>query len=133
MHETIMESLATIYAKVHQRVSVLGTFFSFFYLCTFIGGLVGGIYLDKVGLDQIANIIVIISILWAILIVTLPNPTKMKIAYIPANSISSDNLDRLNYSTSNIDEWYINQTEALIIVKYNEQLTCEEDIIKLIS
>jgi multidrug resistance protein len=133
MHEPIMQSLATKYAKVHQRGTVLGTFNSFGYLGTFIGGLVGGIYLDKVGLDQIANIIVIISILWAILIVTLPNPTKMKIAYIPANSISSDNLDRLNYSTSNIDEWYINQTEALIIVKYNEQLTCEEDIIKLIS
>jgi len=133
MHEPIMQSLATKYAKVHQRGTVLGTFNSFGYLGTFIGGLVGGIYLDKVGLDQIANIIVIISILWAILIITLPNPTKMKIAYIPANSISSDNLDRLNYSTSNIDEWYINQTEALIIVKYNEQLTCEEDIIKLIS
>ena len=133
MHEPIMQSLATKYAKVHQRGTVLGTFNSFGYLGTFIGGLVGGIYLDKVGLDQIANIIVIISILWAILIVTLPNPTKMKIAYIPSNSISSDNLDRLNYSTSNIDEWYINQTEALIIVKYNEQLTCEEDIIKLIS
>ena len=133
MHEPIMQSLATKYAKVHQRGTVLGTFNSFGYLGTFIGGLVGGIYLDKVGLDQIANIIVIISILWAILIITLPNPTKIKIAYIPANSISSDNLDRLNYSTSNIDEWYINQTEALIIVKYNEQLTCEEDIIKLIS
>ena len=133
MHEPIMQSLATKYAKVHQRGTVLGTFNSFGYLGTFIGGLVGGIYLDKVGLDQIANIIVIISILWAILIITLPNPTKMKIAYIPSNSISSDNLDRLNYSTSNIDEWYINQTEALIIVKYNEQLTCEEDIIKLIS
>ena len=133
MHEPIMQSLATKYAKVHQRGAVLGTFNSFGYLGTFIGGVVGGIYLDKVGLDQIANVIVIISILWALLIVTLPNPTKMKIAYISCNDASSDNLDRLNYSTSNIDEWYINETENLIIVKYNENLTSEDNIKELIK
>jgi multidrug resistance protein len=133
MHEPIMQSLTTKYAKVHQKGAVLGIFNSFGYLGTFIGGVVGGMYLDKVGLDQIANVIVIISVLWAILIATLPNPTKMKIAYIHCHEACDINIDRLNYSTSNIDEWYINETENLIIVKYNETLTSEEKIRELIK
>jgi len=135
MHEPIMQSLATKYAKVHQRGAVLGLFNSFGYLGTFIGGLVGGIYLDKLGLEnleQITFIIVLISIAWAILIITLPNPTKMKVAYISLDTTNSDNLDRLNYSTSNIEEWYINETEKLVIIKYNEDLTNENTIKELI-
>jgi multidrug resistance protein len=133
MHEPIMQSLTTKYAKVHQKGAVLGIFNSFGYLGTFIGGVVGGIYFDKIGLDQISYIIVGISVLWAILIATLPNPTKMKIAYIDSNKVSNDNIDRLNYSTSNIDEWYINETENLIIVKYDETLTTEDKIKELIK
>lgn len=133
MHEPIMQSLATKYAKVHQRGTVLGTFNSFGYLGTFLGGLIGGIYFDRVGLDQITTVIVIISVLWAILIATLPNPTKMKISYIPLEEANSDNMDRLNYSTSNIDEWYINKTENVIVIKYNGELTSEEQIKDLIK
>jgi predicted MFS family arabinose efflux permease len=133
MHEPIMQSLATKYAKVHQRGAVLGTFNSFGYLGTFLGGVIGGIYLDKVSLGEITNVIVLISILWAILIVTLPNPTKMKIAYISLSDASSDNLDKLNYSTSNIDEWYTNETENIIVVKYNDNITSEENIRELIK
>ena len=42
MHEPIMQSLTSKFAKVHQRGSVLGVFNSFGYLGTFVGGVFGG-------------------------------------------------------------------------------------------
>jgi len=65
MHEPIMQSLATKFAKVHQRGLVLGIFNSFGYLGTFLGGLVGGIFFESAGMSSIVIAITIICILWA--------------------------------------------------------------------
>jgi multidrug resistance protein len=133
MHEPIMQSLATKYAKVHQRGAVLGVFNSFGYFGTFMGGLIGGVYLDSVGLETVSMAIVAICIIWAIIVLTLPNPKKMQILYIPINETNSDNLDRLNYSTTDIDEWYINKTENLVVIKFNQELITEQKVRELIS
>jgi len=57
MHEPIMQSLTSKFAKVHQRGSVLGVFNSFGYLGTFIGGVLGGIMLDSIDLKTFSIII----------------------------------------------------------------------------
>ena len=66
--------LATKYAKVHQKGFVLGIFNSFGYFGTFLGGVLGGIYLDQLEISQITYIIAIICVLWLIIMITLPNP-----------------------------------------------------------
>uniref|UniRef100_UPI003D13A515 MFS transporter n=1 Tax=Arcobacter sp. TaxID=1872629 RepID=UPI003D13A515 len=50
VHEPIMQSLASKFAKVHQRGLVLGIFNSFGYFGTFLGGLLGGLFFEKVTL-----------------------------------------------------------------------------------
>lgn len=133
MHEPIMQSLTTRYAKVHEKGKVLGVFNSFGYAGTFVGGFVGGLYFQEVNgsfiqsLSQISMVIVIVSIIWLVLIVTLPNPLKKKNLYLSLDNTNKDNHNKLD-ELDGCDEWYINNTEKIIIVKYDESITNEESI-----
>lgn len=127
MHEPIMQSLASKFAKVHQRGLMLGIFNSFGYLGTFLGGLLGGIYFDKIPLSDLSTIIVAVCVAWIILIALMPNPSRMKQLYIPLDELSQDKLNTLE-SMHEIDEWYVNDSEKLAIIKYNQNLISEETI-----
>jgi len=138
MHEPIMQSLTTKYIKVHEKGKVLGVFNSFGYLGTFVGGFVGGMFLQEIdgsfaqSLHNISMVIVGVSILWIVLIATLPNPLKKKIAYIDLDTIDNTKLNQLD-SLSACDEWYINNTENIIIIKYDADLLSEESLIDTIK
>jgi len=125
LQEPILQSLASKYAKVHQRGKVLGIFNSFGYFGTFIGGFIGGMLLDVVSLSSVAYGIIVLCIAWAVMVYTLDNPAKTKIAYIHI-----DDTDHAKHSDlhkiEGVVEWYINDTESLVIVKYDEQLSNEE-------
>lgn len=139
MHEPIMQSLTTKYIKVHEKGKVLGVFNSFGYFGTFIGGFVGGIFLIE-GLDgsftdslyDISMFIVIVSLVWMVLIATLPNPLKKKIAYLDLADKNEKKFDALD-TLDGCDEWYINNTENIIIIKYDADLLDEETIINKIK
>ena len=132
MHEPIMQSLASKFAKVHQRGSVLGVFNSFGYLGTFVGGLLGGIMLDNLNLSTFSIIIAVICVLWGILILTMPNPSKTKSVYLNLDEYKLENSGKLNQNNA-IDEWYINNTENIIAIKYDDEKISEEEIRALLK
>ena len=132
MHEPIMQSLASKFAKVHQRGSVLGVFNSFGYLGTFVGGLLGGIMLDNLNLSTFSIIIAVICVLWGILILTMPNPSKTKSVYLNLDEYKLENSGKLNQNDA-IDEWYINNTENIIAIKYDGEKISEEEIKALLK
>ena len=132
MHEPIMQSLASKFAKVHQRGSVLGVFNSFGYLGTFVGGLLGGIMLDNLNLSTFSIIIAVICVLWGILILTMPNPSKTKSVYLNLDEYKLENSGKLNQNDA-IDEWYINNTENIIAIKYSDEKIGEEEIKNLLK
>ncbi len=132
LQEPILQSLASKYAKVHQRGRVLGIFNSFGYFGTFIGGFIGGVLLDIVSLNSIAYGIIVLCIAWAIMLFTLDNPAKTKIAYIHIDDTDSTKHQDL-YELKGCKEWYINDTEKLVIVKYDEDEISEEEIRKAIT
>ncbi|MCG3707758.1 MFS transporter [Aliarcobacter butzleri] len=132
MHEPIMQSLASKFAKVHQRGSVLGVFNSFGYLGTFVGGLLGGIMLDNLNLSTFSIIIAVICVLWGILILTMPNPSKTKSVYLNLDEYKLENSGKLNQNDA-IDEWYINNTENIIAIKYDDEKISEEEIRTLLK
>ena len=133
MHEPIMQSLATRYAKVHEKGKVLGVFNSFGYFGTFIGGFVGGAYFKEIdgsfvqSLSDISSVLVIICIVWLILIATLPNPLRKKNVYIPLAQTDQNKHNDLD-NIDGIDEWYINNTEQMIIVKYHGDILDDEKV-----
>jgi predicted MFS family arabinose efflux permease len=131
IHEPLLQSLASKYAKVHQKGTALGIFNSFGYFGTFVGALWGGHILKWYGIEYISITIIVICILWAILIITLQNPIFSKNIYLNFGSFNNDNLKKLN-QTQGIIEWYKNENEKLLIIKYNSKEISEEKIKSLI-
>ncbi|OCL85758.1 Inner membrane transport protein YajR [Aliarcobacter thereius] len=130
MHEPIMQSLTSKFAKVHQRGSVLGVFNSFGYLGTFFGGIFGGMFLDKLSayeLENFTTIIASICVLWILLIAIMKNPSKTKNIYLNLDEYKSNNLNKLS-ENSNIEEWYINNTENIAVIKFSEEKISEDEI-----
>ena len=132
MQEPILQSLASKYAKVHQRGRVLGIFNSFGYFGTFIGGFVGGVLLDFTTLSAISYGIIVLCIAWAIMIVSMNNPAKTKIAYIHLDDTDHAKHQDL-HQLKGCKEWYINDTEKVVIVKYDETQTNEDKIRELLK
>jgi multidrug resistance protein len=132
MHEPIMQSLATRYAKVHQRGVVLGIFNSFGYFGTFLGGILGGIFFENVTLFTIVITITIVCLLWIILIYTMPNPMHKKVLYLSLDNLKREKTNDL-HNLSAVDEWYINENENLLIIKYNKEQTTEEQIQEILK
>ncbi len=131
LQEPILQSLASKYAKVHQRGRVLGIFNSFGYFGTFIGGFIGGMLLDIVSLNSISYGIIVLCIIWATMIFTLDNPAKTKIVYIHIDDTDHAKHQDL-HQLKGCKEWYINDTEKLVVVKYDEDEIDEESIKKAI-
>jgi MFS family permease len=126
MHEPIMQSLASKFAKVHQRGLVLGIFNSAGYLGTFVGGVFGGMFYNEENLSTMVIVIALICALWAVLILTMANPAKKKFAYLSLNEFHLENSG--NLTNDAIDEWYINNTENVIAIKYDNEKISEEEI-----
>jgi len=132
MQEPILQSLASKYAKVHQRGKVLGIFNSFGYFGTFIGGFIGGMLLDFTTLSVIAYGIIVLCIAWAVMIVSMNNPAQTKIAYIHLDDTDHAKHQDL-HQFKGCKEWYINDTEKVVVVKYDEVETNEDEIRKILK
>ena len=132
LQEPILQSLVTKYAKVHQRGEVLGIFNSFGYFGTFLGGFVGGMMLDIASLATISYVIIAICIVWAMMIMTLDNPANSKIAYIHLDQTDHSKHQEL-HDLKGCIEWYINDTEHILVVKYNEEELSQEQIEAIVA
>jgi len=132
LQEPILQSLAVKYAKIHQRGEVLGIFNSFGYFGTFLGGSIGGFMLDITSLQNIAFGVLIVCIIWFVLVAKLENPAKTKLAYIHLDNTDHSKHQEL-HSLVGCQEWYINDTEHTIVIKYDIEIIKEQDIIDTIK
>jgi len=62
----------------------------------------------------------------------LPNPLKTKNVYRSLDELDAQKFDILD-AMQGIDEWYINNTENIIIVKYNVDIQTPEAILDIIK
>jgi predicted MFS family arabinose efflux permease len=131
VHEPLLQSLASKYAKIHQKGTALGIFNSFGYLGTFTGALWGGHILKWYGIGHIATVVLITCILWVILIISLENPIFSKNLYLDFGKFNEEKINNLN-TTTGIIEWYKNENEKLLIIKYNSKIINEEKVLSLI-
>ena len=132
VHEPLMQSMASKYAKVHQKGAALGVFNSFGYGGTFVGGVFGGFFLQHFGMMQISWVIFIACILWLLLIATLKNPSINKNIYLPYKDINLSRVTHLS-NVKGIVEWYKNESEQLLIVKYDSEATDKDTILAVLG
>lgn len=132
VHEPIMQSLASRYPKAHQKGTALGVFTTFGYVGSALGGICGGWLYEHMGLFSLSILIASICVVWGgILILFLTNPKNHKNIYIPLDEATRERLSAIN--PLGIIEWYINQSEQIIIIKYDANLSTKEDILAQIQ
>lgn len=127
IHEPIMQSLTTKFARVNQKGTVLGVFNSFGYLGTFFGGLVGGYVIEFHSLVSTSIIVIFISLAWLVLIYKMANPSDIKNIYLDVEKAKKSFLDSLD-GIDGVVEWYINESDKKVIIKYNSSIISQEEV-----
>ncbi len=131
MMEPLVQSMISKFAKVHQKGAALGISNSAAYFATFIGGTVAGLFLDFTNRETIGISIAIIATLWLLWTLRLQNPTKHSHLYLAQDLVDMDKLSELE--SEHIAEWYINETENIVVVKYVSEALEADDIKAKIS
>jgi len=126
MMEPLVQSMITKFAKVHQKGAALGISNSVAYFATFLGGTLAGLLLDISDRATIGISVAIIATLWLLWTLRLQNPTKHSHLYLQESHVDLDKLNALE--EEHIAEWYINETEKLVVVKYTANAIEEEDL-----
>ncbi|MCK9257762.1 MAG: MFS transporter [Sulfurospirillaceae bacterium] len=124
IHEPLMQSLASRYAKVNERGVALGVFNSFGHLGTFLGGALGGLFYENFGLGKISLGVLIVVLLWIFLLLKLKNPHLTKNLYLKFSEIDLSKIGLLS-SQNGVIEYYQNESEELLVIKYNSIKTDE--------
>lgn len=130
IHEPIMQSMTSKFAKSSQKGTVLGIFNTSGYVGTFLGGAIGGYLLHHHGFAYITWGVFGVCILWIFLLVKLDNPAFNQILTLSLDQIS--NIEKLNNQNAIID-YYKNEQNNTLTIKYNSKLINQEKIQLLVG
>ena len=126
MMEPLVQSMITKFSKVHQKGTALGISNSVAYLATFIGGTSAGLLLGFSDRATIGISVAVISTIWLLWTLRLNNPVKHSFIFMPQEEVSTQKLSSLE--SADIAEWYINETENKVVVKYVASAMSEEEL-----
>lgn len=126
MMEPLVQSMISKYARVHQKGAALGIANGYAYLMTFIGGAAAGVALQYAGRETLSIALIIITTLWLLWTFKMTNPHRYAHLYLPLEHVDQEKLNALEHE--HIAEWYINETENIVAVKYRKDMVEEEAI-----
>lgn len=127
MMEPLVQSLISKYAKVHQKGAALGISNSAAYFATFLGGTLAGLMLDFSNKEALTALLAVISILWFIwTLLKMSNPPRTAHLFIPEEHADMAKLEALEHEA--VAEWYINETEKVVAIKYESEKISEEEL-----
>ena len=116
MLEPLIQSMISKFAKVHQKGAALGISNSAAYFFTFIGGTTAGLLLDISDRESIGALFGMIGLFWLLWTIKMPNPHHHSNLFVPLADVDQEKLNNLEHE--HVAEWYINETEAIAVVKY---------------
>jgi len=131
MMEPLVQSMISKFAKVHQKGAALGIANGFAYFMTFVGGAVAGIALQYSNRETLAIGLIVVSALWLLWTFKMSNPHRYSHLYISMDHVDMEKLNALEHE--HIAEWFINESENIVAVKYRKSLIEEEAIKAKIS
>lgn len=126
MMEPLVQSMISKYAKVHQKGAALGIANGFAYFMTFIGGAAAGIALQYSSREVFTIALIVISTLWLLWTFKMQNPHRYAHLYIAVDQVDMEKLNVLEHE--HIAEWFINESEQIVAIKYRKELIEEEAI-----
>ncbi|WP_086253781.1 MFS transporter [Campylobacter sp. P091] len=125
IHEPIMQSCASKFAKSNQRGSALGIFNSFGYLGSFLGGAVGGYLLHSYNITALAVILAVVLAIWLLILFQLSDPRIFQIIRLKNADISI--LDSVN---GIVDRYKQN---GYSVVKFNSHIISRDEVISILG
>ena len=131
MMEPLVQSMITKFAKVHQKGAALGISNSVAYFATFIGGTTAGLMLQTSDRATIGVSVAVLATVWLLWTLKLQNPTKHSHLFIPQSEVDTKKLEALE--SQHIAEWYINETEGKVVVKFVAAQMSEDELKAKIS
>ena len=127
MMEPLVQSMISKFAKVHQKGAALGIANSAAYFATFLGGTFAGLYLEESSRETLGFAIGSIGVLWFLwTVLKMKNPPRFSHLIIPEDAVDFDKLHALE--SEHIAEWFINETEEVVVIKYASEDLEEEAI-----
>ncbi|MDD5157930.1 MFS transporter [Sulfurimonas sp.] len=131
MMEPLVQSMITKFAKVHQKGVAIGTSNSVAYFMTFIGGTSAGLFLGISDRATIGVSVAIIAAIWFLWTLKLQNPLKYSHLYLAQDSVDLNKLETLE--NEHIAEWYINQSENIVAIKFLKDALSGDELTAKIS
>ena len=125
IHEPIMQSCASKFAKSNQRGSALGIFNSFGYLGSFLGGAVGGYLLHSYNITALAAVLAVLLAIWLLILFQLSDPRIFQIIRLKNADISI--LDSVN---GIVDRYKQN---GYSVVKFNSDIISRDEVISILG
>jgi predicted MFS family arabinose efflux permease len=126
--EPLIQSMVSKFSKVDEKGKALGYTNSFAYLGTFIGGTGAGIFLQFNSADILGYILIALSIFWFIWTLKIDNPVPKGNLYFKHSNFLVQKLERGDLDF--VDEWYLNVSENLVVVKFDKERYSEEELRK---
>jgi len=127
MFEPLLQSFVAKFAKVHQKGAALGVANTFAYVGVFLGGAIGGWIYGHYSGEGIAVFVVILSVFWTVWIMGMRNPGLRANLFLDFDTYEKTRLQGLK-TLDGVTDFYVNETEGLIVIKYDAEEVSEEHI-----
>ncbi len=127
MFEPLLQSFVSKFAKAHQKGAALGVANTFAYVGMGIGATLAGSIFEKFSVSGVALFVLFVSIFWAIWIFGMRNPGLRGTIYLQKEFYDFNKIDKLK-NLQGIADIYINETEGVMVVKYDKELQDEDEI-----
>jgi MFS family permease len=128
MQEPLLQSSVTKFSKVYQRGATLGIFNTFQSIGAFLGGLIGGFAIHNFSVELLGDMISIIALLWFFWTLKMQNPTKKDFLYLPSVNYDIKKVKNIS-SVEGVLDYYINNTEHILVVKYDSKIIEKDNLL----
>ncbi len=127
MFEPLLQSFVSKFAKAHQKGAALGVANTFAYVGMGIGATLAGKIFEVSSVSGVAIFVLIVSVFWAVWIYGMRNAGLRASIYLDQEHYDFSKLPELK-ATKGIADIYVNQTEGVMVVKYDKELLDEDEI-----
>jgi predicted MFS family arabinose efflux permease len=132
MFEPLLQSFVSKFAKVHQKGAALGVANTFAYVGIFLGGAIGGWLYQVWGESGVAIFVIAVCFFWMLWIFTMRSPSVRDNLFLPFSEYDKEKIDGLKM-VNGVTDFYLNETEEIIVVKFDNEIVQAEVIQTLLK
>jgi predicted MFS family arabinose efflux permease len=128
MFEPLLQGFVSKFAKANQKGAALGVSNTFAYIGMGAGATLAGKIFEIGSVQAVAITVLAVAIFWAIWIYGMRNPGLRGTIYLGTDLFDRGKVTDLR-TQEGITDIYINETEGVIVIKYDKELK-DEDVIR---